>query len=530
MADELTVKVEPFGPDQRAIDRIERDLRRHPAARELIGGDNRRLLSVEPLEPARRTVQPRPWDRYRATWYDYGENRAIVVEGRLGEPGRVTTKETAAQPVPSPEEFEAAVAVVAQDAELGPAVRDGKLRPYRAMPPLVNEELPDGRVERTLTVGLLPADGAANARHEIVGVNMIRRQVQRYQDGAPAGARAVEELCGPPSANQSTTSQGVAGQAKITVLQGSTKLWSLVAVRPSASSGADGSGLELRSVYYRGKPVMHQAHVPVLNVRYHNDQCGPFRDSVWEEDMFRAQGSRPVPGFMLCSEPAKTILDTGSDFGTFRGVAVYVAGQEVVLVSGMQAGWYRYVSEWRLHADGTMRPRFGFDAVAHSCVCVRHVHHAYWRFDFTVQTSSNNLIFEHNDPPLQPGTNVWQPQPFEIRRLRDPAHKRRWRVQNANSGSGYTIIPGANDGTAKGDTYAKGDVWLLRYRRGQIDDYPLADGDTKIQIDKYLNRESIHRQDVVVWYGAHFTHDASHEDDAAGHGHIVGPDLVPHDW
>jgi hypothetical protein len=49
-----------------------------------------------------------------------------------------------------------------------------------------------------------------------------------------------------------------------------------------------------------------------------------------------------------------------------------------------------------------------------------HFHHGYWRFDFTVQTSSNNLIFERNDPPLQPGTNVWQAQPFEIRRLRDP--------------------------------------------------------------------------------------------------------------
>jgi hypothetical protein len=59
-------------------------------------------------------------------------------------------------------------------------VRDGKLQPYRAMPPLVNEELPDGRVERTLTVGLLPAEGAADAKHEIVGVNMIRRQVERY--------------------------------------------------------------------------------------------------------------------------------------------------------------------------------------------------------------------------------------------------------------------------------------------------------------------------------------------------------------
>ena len=58
MADELTVKVEPFEPEQRAIDRIERDVRRQPAARELIGGANRRLLSVEPLEPLPHLLLP----------------------------------------------------------------------------------------------------------------------------------------------------------------------------------------------------------------------------------------------------------------------------------------------------------------------------------------------------------------------------------------------------------------------------------------------------------------------------------------
>ena len=50
--------------------------------------------------------------------------------------------------------------------------------------------------------------------------------------------------------------------------------------------------------------------------------------------------------------------------GKFLGrVGIYVQGLEVVLVSEMQAGWYRYVSEWRLHANGTIRPRFGFLAV-----------------------------------------------------------------------------------------------------------------------------------------------------------------------
>ena len=38
------------------------------------------------------------------------------------------------------------------------------------------------------------------------------------------------------------------------------------------------------------------------------------------------------------------MLDTGSDTGNSLGVAIYVKGQQVVLVSEMEAGWYRYVS------------------------------------------------------------------------------------------------------------------------------------------------------------------------------------------
>jgi hypothetical protein len=49
-------------------------------------------------------------------------------------------------------------------------------------------------------------------------------------------------------------------------------------------------------------------------------------------------------------------------------VYVDVGQQEVVLVSEIQAGWYRYISEWRLHINGTIKPRFEFGAVNNSCV------------------------------------------------------------------------------------------------------------------------------------------------------------------
>ena len=39
------------------------------------------------------------------------------------------------------------------------------------------------------------------------------------------------------------------------------------------------------------------------------------------------------------------------------GPTSFVQGQEVVLVSELEAGWYRYVSEWRLHAGTIMERR-----------------------------------------------------------------------------------------------------------------------------------------------------------------------------
>ena len=73
-------------------------------------------------------------------------------------------------PLPSAEEREAALAVLGEDPELGPKLHAGDLLPYRPMPPLAGAERPDGKVERTITVGLRPADGRSG--HEIVGVHL----------------------------------------------------------------------------------------------------------------------------------------------------------------------------------------------------------------------------------------------------------------------------------------------------------------------------------------------------------------------
>jgi Cu2+-containing amine oxidase len=290
--------------------------------------------------------------------------------------------------------------------------------------------------------------------------------------------------------------------------------------------------VELRFVDYRGKRVLYRGHVPILNVKYDNNACGPYLDWQFQEGMLEATGTDVAPGFRLCPTPARTMLDTGNDSGNFLGVGIYVQGQEVVLVSEMEAGWYRYISEWRLATDGTIRPRFGFGAVTSSCVCTRHYHYPYWRMDFDIRTAGRNVIREFNDPPLY-GSSKWHVKRYEIQRPRNPAHKRRWRVQNVDSGEAYDVVPGGDDGVATASPdwpFPQGDVWFTRYRAPEIDTGVVATGPPfEANIGNFVSGEVIENEDVVVWYAGHATHDVAAEE--PGHfGHVVGPELRPVNW
>jgi hypothetical protein len=531
----LGIKIRPFGPTPDEIEVLARSVTRHRAVQAYLAKTRSRLLRIDLLEHGQemKAAKPKPPDGFRAVFYDYTNNRTVLATGRLAKPGALEVTESALQPRPSDEEFEDAVSLIREHSELGSALREQRLLPYQAMPPLVGVELPDGRVERTIAVGLLPREGMQG--HEIVAVNMIQRETIRFEPGArgraPPTAAAHNPICGLPYAGQPTAS-GVPGSAWVTVSQGRTTLWKFLVVRPAASSGTNGSGIELRHLDYRGKRVLHRAHVPILNVKYDGDACGPYRDWQNQEGMIQADGADAAPGFRLCPAPAETILDTGNDTGNFLGVGIYVQGQEVVLVSEMQAGWYRYVSEWRLHTDGTIRPRFGFSAVQSSCVCSVHHHHVYWRLDFDIRTAGNNIVREFNDPPLS-GSSNWRNKIYEVRRPRDPARKRKWRVERKGTGEAYDIIPNAEDGVATAAPdwpFPRGDVWILRYRSAEIDDGVAATGPPyEAGLDAWLTGEPINGADVVVWYGAHFSHDVTHEKPGE-FGHIVGPDLKRVKW
>ena len=526
--DGITIAVTPVGPTQEMMSQAVSAIYADPAGQKYLNGNRVRQLSFEVLDPVPRSLEG---ERYRVTFYDYTNNRPVIAEGAFAATRAPEFTTPNWQPLPSEEEFFAAVDTVKRSVLFSGASRRGLLRFYRPMPPLLNEAM-GTRADRTVNVGFRSSD--ANIPSQIVSVNLIRGTVQTHAGNAPPTALSTPEACGPPGAGQGTTPRNTAGQFDVVVSSGGSEIWRMTAVRPSVSSGTRGSGVELRNVLYRGKLLFKRAHAPILNVLYDGNACGPYRDWQWQEGMFSADGTDVAAGFRLSNTPPLTMLESGSDSGNFRGVAVYQDGTEVVLVSEMEAGWYRYITRWHFGLDGTVRPEFGFDGVDNSCVCNLHHHHVYWRFDIDVVEAGKNRIVQYDTPFFG------APVLVEGKAFRDFARNRFWQIENVNSGEAFKLVAGDDDSTAAGDSYAKYDVVFLRYKNGatnlasEYDDGINTTGpsNTPANLDQFINGESLNEQDVVIWYGAHFDHRVGLRKDGERpeSGHVVGPTFVPVRW
>lgn len=490
-----------------------------PEVRRALRGSRYRLLHLLTHDELDKEGERDHCRECEAVYYDYTHNRTVRVRGNVGGAPQVEIGD--GQPHPSDEEFEAAVELVRRSAAWGPLLQGGQIRAYRPMPPML--ESSDGSpVERTLYVGLISRPRRFN---RLVAVNMVREEVSP-EPVQPRGAIAGLAICGVDDEPCTRPRRGTRGTVTIE-WPASDPVWRFQVIRPSASSGVNGSGIELRNVKFRGERVLKQAHVPILNVNYDDDVCGPFRDWMYEETCFQAVGPdvKGAPGFRWCTEPPQTIFESGQDGGNFTGVAVYEAEDgSLQLVTQCFAGWYRYIHEWRFYPDGTILPRFRFGGTSNSCVCNVHHHHAYWRFDFDIINKQNRVEEWVN--------GAWSPIPAEASRLRQPGVETRWRVLHQKQEIGYEIVPGEQDDY--GDDFSGDDQYALRYRKGEVDDGPLHDhihhilDGAQADLQQYLRRpQSLKKQDVVIWYVGHFRHNVADEDE---HHHEVGPTLTPINW
>ena len=531
----VKIKVSAWGPVQADVQAAMSRVEKSRAVQSVLRNTKYRLISFDYIENENdKSKSSSPPTDFKVIFYDYTNDRTFVAEGDFAETKVVTVRQENFQPGVGSQELLDAFEVIKTDAGLGELYKQNQLRIFEAMPPI---SVQNG--ERLVNVGI---KFVSQGKNQVVGVSFKNNNIVRYKGNAPLTSQATQDDCGINSANQGNTSNGTAGQYQLTVSQNNSPLWEMLVIRPSASSGnsEERSGIEVRDVKYKGKSVLKRGHAPILNVQYDGDVCGPYRDWQYAEGYFNvpSEGATdPAPGIRILApgQIPQTSLESGIDAGNFAGVAIYTQNDETVLVSEMDAGWYRYISEWRFANDGTIRPRYGFGATNSSCVCFEHHHNVYWRFDFDI-VSPTNKIFQ-----IESGRKFMQPITNETTRLRSYQTNRRFLIQNSGGDEAYLIVPSLSDGET--NDFGGGDFWFLKYHTGadgKADEIDDPNGDSvQANLTPWLNNESLVNQDVVVWYAAHFDHNHDGETllnpdhdnpNVISGSHVVGPTLRPVHW
>jgi hypothetical protein len=316
-------------------------------------------------------------------------------------------------------------------------------------------------------------------------------------------------------------------------------VWQFCWLRAPDSSGSNGSGVEIRNVYYNGHLVMKRGHVPMLNVQYLQTSCGCdcYRDWEDQQDYFLADNIITPDVYAEPTSPTQTVCDVGGgidvcssgDPNCFRGVAAEKLADRLILTTQFEAGWYRYTMRWRFYLDGRIEPVFGFSAVNAGCVSCTHKHHAYWRFDFDIDSAGNDIVSEGPNPSVSGGNGRPGPKPhitvlpLETMRLNNQPNVT-WSVTDTGTHRGYRIVPGIET-ALPADAFSQGDFWAFQYHPNEIDDGHGL-GNCPVDFNGWLNGESLNG-DVVVWYRAGWLHEGGDLVDCDQ----VGPTLYPiGDW
>lgn len=321
---------------------------------------------------------------------------------------------------------------------------------------------------------------------------------------------------------EAATAQDCAGGCNTLLWPAENPVWEFCWIPPRASSGTNGSGIEIRDVKYKGRSVLKRGHAPILNVEYDPGGCGCFRDWLDQEVRFQADGVVNECFAQSTPDEVQTVCDVGGDggdIGSFSGVATEEYPDRLVLTSQNAAGWYRYTMQWIFYLDGRIQPQFGYSSVPDPCVQNTHNHHTYWRLDFDIEDSAHDYIVE--------SSNLAEDLVLDTETARtwgDPTDNVAWTVLDTQTGRGYQLTPGASDYGMPVDDFSQTDAFFTAFKPLELDDQTFQ---CAIRLNGLVNGEAINDTDVVMWYRGGSRHIGGELDECE----IVGPTLTPvGDW
>lgn len=241
----------------------------------------------------------------------------------------------------------------------------------------------------------------------------------------------------------------------------------------------------------------------------------------------------------LLGSPKKIVVKEVRD----RGVAwtsdhEIRRGEELRLWGVYDASNYEYVIQYGFWDDGQITFRVGATGYNNPNVPTEgHMHTALWRIDVDLDgPDGDSAAFAHhlerdlfgNGQPTYSATDLLSGQGIEMQEVWDPELFTTLRVEdtqrkNANGHQiGYELVP-VRSGTARHvEPFSHQDFRVTRFHAGEVD----VEAD---QVPAFVNLESIHGENVVLWHTSSVHHDPHDEDGRLTLLRESGFDLVPHD-
>jgi hypothetical protein len=290
-------------------------------------------------------------------------------------------------------------------------------------------------------------------------------------------------------------------------------VWQMCWVPVQSSVGPRGSGLELRSVYYKGTLVLKRAHSPLLFAEYRDGAGGNcYRD--WKDDPSSFIAAVSMRNQLGTGTPAPTTncdrsASPTTSYGTcpyqlpgmnasncFQGVAIQDNGDHVTITTEYDASWYAYASRFTFYANGSIEPQFGFGNNNGTYNNVTHWHHNYWRLDFDIDGPGGDTVYE--------GSTL---KSTEFSAVRDTSGRQSWSVMDGppDARFGYRLSPGPLDAEIAANESGRGfhtvDLMATEWINNEYGDSASNNlSNCQMNQNALVNGASLVSKDVVLYY------------------------------
>jgi primary-amine oxidase len=251
------------------------------------------------------------------------------------------------------------------------------------------------------------------------------------------------------------------------------------------------------------------------------EDAGPYGKLLFAPDLHTGGKKNKDNKGVLKPYVVQEVRDRGIAWKSYAGVR---RGQTLVLWGALEAGNYRYLTEFGFQDDGAVTFRLGSTGHNYgSREWEGHMHNSMWRIDVNIDGPDHNsvLLMEHKeplslDPKEQPkartehtpfnggkeGWADWDPTKFTMLRVINEQRK-----NIRGEPVGYDLMPmrmGNSRHFGKNEECTQHDFWVTHNRMGEMD---------YRKVPEYVARgDSIMDTDVVLWYSTPAHHEPRSED------------------